>query len=148
MSEAHNLQRRALGARGEQAAATWYLEAGYALLAANWRCATGEVDLILGRGNRPPSRPPAGADGRDQQGESLVVFCEVKTRSSSRFGTGFDAVTVSKQRRLRRLAARWLADQGSVGLLGRGPKTVRFDVAAVTPGPRGSLSVEVLEAAF
>jgi len=86
-------RRRGLGERGEEAVAAWYREAGYRLLAANWRCREGELDLVL-----------------ESTGGETVVFCEVKTRTTSRFGTGFDAVGVGKQRRLRRLAARWLTE--------------------------------------
>lgn len=134
--------RRKLGTRGEHAVARWYAAAGYELLAANWRCPQGEIDLVLGHGAGAESgSPPAGG------GAHTVVFCEVKTRRSSRFGTGFDAVTLEKQRRLRKLGAKWLAQQRSLGQLRRGRLEVRFDVASVTPAGEG-LSVEVLEGAF
>ena len=74
-----------------------------------------------------------------------MVFCEVKTRASDRFGSPFEAVTPGKQRRLRRLATRWLHEQRPGGAH---YDQVRFDVAAVTRGPGGSLEVEVLEDAF
>ena len=66
------------------------------MVARNWRCREGELDLVVAR-----------------PGE--IVFCEVKTRSSDRFGLPAEAVTPAKQRRLRGLAARYLADaqQGS-----------------------------------
>jgi putative endonuclease len=122
--------RRALGVRGEQAVAAWYRHAGYGILAANWRCAKGEIDLVL------------------ESAHGEVVFCEVKTRTTSRFGTGIEAVTTTKQRRLRRLAASWLAEQrATTGAPGRS-REVRFDVASVTPGRDGTLSVEILEGAF
>jgi putative endonuclease len=111
--------------------AAWYRDAGYELLATNWRCSEGEIDLVL-----------------ESAAGELVVFCEVKSRTSSRFGTGFDAVTVSKQRRLRRLAALWLAERRSVTPKWRGTREVRFDVAAVTPERDGDMRVEVLEGAF
>ena len=68
----------------------------------------------------------------------MVVFCEVKTRSSGAFGTPAEAVTAPKQARVRRLAGRWLAEQPA----GRGGR-IRFDVAAVL-GDR----LEILEAVF
>ncbi|HUO49797.1 MAG TPA: YraN family protein [Acidimicrobiales bacterium] len=125
-------RRRRLGASGEDAAVRWYLQGGHEVLARNWRCAEGEIDLI--------ARAPDGT----------IVICEVKTRTSDAFGSPFEAVTAAKQRRIRRLAARWLA-QGHPALRGgRGPSPVdvRFDVAAVRVGERGALSVEVLESAF
>lgn len=122
--------RRSLGARGEQAVAAWYVAAGYGVLAANWRCTQGEVDLVL------------------ESSDGTVVFCEVKTRTSSRFGTGFDAVPTTKQRRLRRIAACWLSHQRSQHPSCRQSREVRFDVAAVSPGDDGNLSIEVIEGAF
>lgn len=110
--------RRRLGAAGERAAAAWYEARGYRVLARNWRCREGELDLVLGRGR-------------------TVVFCEVKTRSSAAYGVPAAAVTHDKQRRLRVLAMRWLAESGvSAGEL-------RFDVVGVLAG-----RVEVIEAAF
>ena len=86
--------------------ARWYEAQGYQVLARNWRCRTGELDLVAGR-------------------DRLVVFCEVKARATTVFGAPFEAVTASKQARLRRLAAEWLAQAGAGG------REVRFDVAAV-----------------
>jgi putative endonuclease len=96
---------------------------GYEVIARNWRCREGELDLVVSR------------DGE-------LVFCEVKTRTSDRFGVPAEAVTFSKQRRLRVLAARFLAEHaGDGGAARRGG--IRFDVAAVMGG-----RVEVIEAAF
>ncbi len=72
--------------------------------------------------------------GRDD----LVVICEVKTRSSTRYGSPFEAVTPAKQIRLRRLAARWLREHAA------GPAAeVRFDVAGIVNN-----HVEVVESAL
>ncbi len=119
-----------LGAAGEQAAATWYEAAGYRVLARNWRCAAGEIDLVL-------AAPSAGG----------LVFCEVKTRSSAAFGTAAEAVTRTKQARLRRLAAAWMAATSGGPRSGAG---VRFDVACVTPTRPGigQLEVDVVHGAF
>lgn len=111
-------RRLALGARGEALAADWYLAEGYEVLDRNWRCRDGELDLVLRRGR-------------------TLVFCEVKTRTTDAFGVPAEAVTHAKQRRIRRLAARWL-DEGSVR-----PGQIRFDVAAVLAG-----RLEVIEGAF
>ncbi len=115
--------RRRLGTSGETAVGAWYEARGYRVLDRNWRCREGELDLVVGC-------------------PGLVVFCEVKTRRADTFGTPAEAVTRSKQLRLRLLAARWLAAHpGSGG-------DARFDVAAVMPGRAGVLAVEVIEAAF
>jgi putative endonuclease len=119
--------RRQLGAIGEDAAAAWYVARGFEIVDRNWRVREGEIDLIMRR-------------------EATIVFCEVKTRSSDRFGTPVEAVTATKQRRLRALGAKWLAQNPTRrGETARGE--VRFDVASVTPGG-ASPAVEVVEAAF
>ena len=111
--------RAALGASGEAAAARWYEAAGYAIVARNWRCRDGELDLIAEKGR-------------------LYVFCEVKTRRTDAFGLPAEAVDRRKQVRIRRLAARWLAEVAPA----RG-RSIRFDVASVRDGV-----VEVIEEAF
>jgi putative endonuclease len=110
--------RRAYGDFGERLAAEWYERHGYEVLARNWRCRDGEIDLVARRGN-------------------VVVICEVKARRTDAYGTGFDAVTPTKQARLRRLAARWLSEARPAAC------EVRFDVVSVA-GAR----IHVLEAAF
>ena len=112
--------RLRLGAAGEQRAAAWYEAQGYAVVARNWRCKEGEIDLICARGG-------------------TFVICEVKTRSSLAYGHPAEAVTPTKQRRIRGLATRWLAE----GDPPFRPDVIRFDVAAVLPR-----SVEVIEGAF
>jgi putative endonuclease len=72
---------------------------------------------------------------------ATVVFCEVKARSSAGFGLPAEAVSRPKQARIRRLAARWLAEHRD--RLGRRPADLRFDVAAILAG-----DLEILEAAF
>ena len=118
-------RRLDLGARGEELAVAWYTSRGYAVLARNWRCRDGELDLVASRGG-------------------CVVFCEVKTRAGSSFGLPAEAVTGEKQRRLRRLATRWLGERRPAA----GFSDVRFDVACVTLRSGAEPSLEVIEAAF
>jgi len=115
--------RGALGRRGEEAALARYRAAGYSLLARNWRCPAGELDLVLRRGG-------------------VVVFCEVKTRAGGAFGGGHEAVTLRKQREPRHLAELFLAGLRVV------PAAVRFDVASVLARPGTRPAVEVFEDAF
>ena len=110
--------RRALGAGGEAAVADWYTDHGYEVVARNWRCRAGELDLVVRKGR-------------------TFVFCEVKTRTSDAFGMPVEAVTREKQTRVRHLAARWLADAPLH------PTDIRFDVASVLGD-----EIEVLEGAF
>ena len=118
-------RRLDLGARGEELAAAWYTGQGYTVLSRNWRCREGELDLVVARAR-------------------AVVFCEVKTRTGTGFGIPAEAVTGEKQRRLRRLAARWLSEQPPSG----GFADLRFDVACVTLRPGMEPEVEVIEGAF
>ena len=108
----------ALGGFGEKLAAAHYRAHGYAVLERNWRCRAGEIDLICARG-------------------TTLVVCEVKARTGSAHGHPLEAVTAPKQRRLRRLAAAYLRQQGR-----RWPE-VRFDVVSVLDG-----TLEVVEGAF
>ncbi|MET0727416.1 MAG: YraN family protein [Acidimicrobiales bacterium] len=110
--------RRVLGADGEAQAAAWYLARGYEVVARNWRCRDGELDLVVRR-------------------RSELVFVEVKTRRTDRFGVPAEAVTAAKQRRLRRLGTRYLRDTGTRA------GSLRFDVVAILAG-----ELEVIEAAF
>jgi putative endonuclease len=82
-----------LGRQGEQAAAEYLQRAGYRILARNWRCSEGEIDIVA-------------ADRR------ALVACEVKTRSDTRYGTPLEAVTRRKRSRLRRLAVHWVIANG------------------------------------
>ncbi|MGY9073172.1 MAG: YraN family protein [Acidimicrobiales bacterium] len=112
-------RRQAIGRSGERRVARWYNDRGYEILARNWRVREGELDIVATR-------------------DHVLVICEVKTRSSTYFGDGFEAVTRSKQARLRRLAVLFLRE-----LQGARPSEIRFDVASVTPS-----AIDVIEAAF
>jgi putative endonuclease len=94
------------GRYGEAAAARWYRRTGHRILARNWRCREGELDLVVAKGGD-------------------VVFVEVKARTDERFGTGAEAVDHRKRRRLRVVAGRWLAQADEVY------GEVRFDVVEV-----------------
>jgi putative endonuclease len=110
--------RRAVGARGELLVAEWYEARGYRVLDRNWRCRAGELDIVAGR-------------------DGLIVFCEVKTRSSVAFGVPSEAVTYAKQKRLRALGLQWLDQAGTRA------RDIRFDVASVL-----DREIEVIEGAF
>jgi putative endonuclease len=115
--------RRVVGDAGEGAVAEWYRARGYTIVARNWRVREGEIDVIARR-------------------DGTIVFCEVKTRRSTAFGTPAEAVTLRKQARLRGLAMQWLRAQNAHA------KVLRFDVASVRPDGRGAWNVDIIEAAF
>lgn len=92
--------RQALGRRGEDLAADYLAGLGYRVVDRNWRCRSGEIDLIA---------------RTEQRGRSKIIFCEVKTRSGLGYGSPLEAITYAKARRLRRLAGQWLAANGEHG---------------------------------
>lgn len=109
-------QRKALGDYGERLAAAHLVERGLLVLDRNWRCSAGEIDIVA-------------ADG------DIVVVCEVKTRSSHRFGTPMEAITAQKAARLHRLGWLWVRCH-SVRCVG-----LRVDVVAIVQPRRGAATV-------
>jgi len=112
-------RNHSVGQYGERLAAQRLVEDGMVVLDRNWRCDLGELDLVL------------------REGE-VLVFCEVKTRSTPAFGHPLEAVSPRKCARLRRLAARWVVEHGVH------PPDIRLDLVGVLLSPRGAPSVEHL----
>ena len=108
----------ALGRLGEERAAQHYRANGYTVLARNWRCRHGEIDLICARGR-------------------TLVICEVKARSRTAQGHPLEAVTPAKQRRLRRLATAYVIEQAVYW------EEIRFDVASLL-----GRDLDIVEGAF
>ncbi|WP_319944606.1 YraN family protein [Nocardia macrotermitis] len=117
---AHNL---ALGAHGEELAAQYLRAAGMEIVARNWRCRYGELDLIA----------------RDAE---VTAFVEVKTRPGRKFGSPAEAVTFTKQQRIRRLALLWLNEQQGAW------RQIRFDVVSVLIERESEPVIEHLKAVF
>jgi putative endonuclease len=107
----------ALGRQGEQLAAEYLQRAGFRVLSRNWRCAEGEIDIVM-------------ADRR------VLVAVEVKTRSGTDYGTPLEAVTRKKRNRLRRLAVQWVVANGVLF------DEVRVDVVAVLKDGQGGFTIE------
>lgn len=84
------MRNKRLGERGEDLAERFLRGSGYRILARNYRCPRGEIDLIA------------------RDGE-IIVFVEIKGRSSGRFGSPLDAITPVKRRRLAMTAQHYLA---------------------------------------
>lgn len=102
---------QARGAAGEELVAEWYRQRGYRVLDRNWRNGRmGEIDLVV------------------QHLPGVVVFCEVKTRSSTAYGHPWEAIGSEKLLRMRRLALAWMEHHG------RGREGIRIDAAAVLGG--------------
>lgn len=123
----------AVGRFGESVAAGHLTALGYELVDRNWRCRQGELDIVARDG-------PA------------LVFVEVKTRSTTRYGLPAEAVDARKAARIRRLAASWLAAQRAAADDGQSHvawSAIRFDVVSVVRrGPAGRLEVQHLLGAF
>jgi len=112
-----------LGRYGETLAARILTDTGYRILHRNWRCRHGELDIVA-------------ADA------TTLVICEVKTRSSERFGRPSEAVDRSKTARLRLLTAQYLLEHPGHW------DDVRFDVVSVLRPASGPAQVEHLRGAF
>lgn len=112
-----SINRNELGALGEQVAVEHLQVLGLRVLARNWRCRYGELDVIAA------------------EDPNTLVFVEVKTRTGDGFGGVEHAVTPQKVRRIRRLAGLWLAGQES------GWAHIRIDVVGVRIGRRRSPEV-------
>ncbi|WP_173401119.1 YraN family protein [Arthrobacter sp. Br18] len=84
----HMLAKDQLGRRGEATAAEFLERAGLRIVDRNWRCSSGEIDLVA-------------VDG------TTLVIVEVKTRSSEDFGHPLEAITAGKLERLYLLASKW-----------------------------------------
>jgi putative endonuclease len=106
-----------LGAYGERVAAQRLVDAGMVVVDRNWKCDAGEIDLVLRDGD-------------------VLVFCEVKTRSSAAYGHPLEAVTPAKGERLRRLAVHWVEEHGVT------PGGIRIDLVGVLLSERGAAEVE------
>lgn len=114
-------RRRALGAWGEGLTARYLLDLGWEILARNWRCEHGEIDLLA------------------RDAHELVVV-EVKTRTGVSFGEPVEQVTRSKAARLRRLAV------AAAREFAPSPGPLRIDVVGVLWRPDGPAHVRHVRA--
>ena len=116
--------RARVGAEGEALAERTLVAHGYRVIARNWHCRYGELDLIA-------------EDGGE------LVFVEVKTRRGRVMGTPEEALTPSKRKRLLAAAQQYLMEHDSA------ERSYRFDVVAIEMGGRmGAADVRVHPNAF
>lgn len=108
-------EARLLGQWGENLVAEDLRQKGWTVIATNFRCRMGEIDIIVENGK-------------------YLAFVEVKLRKNNRFGAACEAVTPSKQRKLR-AAAQYYLMYHPTGL------QPRFDVAEVY-APQGTETVQ------
>ena len=117
-----NNLRQLLGKEGEKVAERYLRKKGYRVIERNYRCAAGEVDLIV-------------LDRR------VVVFVEVKTRTDHRFGTPLEAVEIRKQKKMIQTAQAFLTQNRLYH------RDARFDVVGIS-WPGGKPMVEHIQNAF
>ncbi len=86
-------KRRQLGSDSESIARQYLEQRGYTLVQSNFRCRTGEIDLIM--------------EKQIQKGR-VLVFVEVRSRTSHIYGTPMETVNKSKQDKIRKVAAYYL----------------------------------------
>ena len=108
--------RQGLGAAGELLARRHLEQIGYRFLAANWRCASGELDLVM------------------QDGD-ILVFVEVKTRRGEGLGAAEEAISAAQARRLLIAAQLFCAERPELA-----DHIWRVDLVAVTLTPRGTVA--------
>jgi len=116
--------RQALGRAGEELAATALTAAGLTVVARNWRCRYGELDLI------------AQEDASDLSRGGVVVpwlvIVEVRTRRGAAYGTAAESVNATKQAKLRTVAQAYVQETGWTG-------PWRIDVVAIQLDAQGRL---------
>ncbi len=111
------------GRAGEDAAAAFLLARGYRIIVRNYRRRFGEIDIIA-------------EDG------AVLVFVEVKSRQSNRFGSPFEAVDRRKQRQISRVALDYITRYGKEN------RPARFDVVAVELTAGVPPRIEMIQDAF
>lgn len=112
-----------LGTRGEITAWSFLEKKGLQILEKNFRCPLGEIDIVAQQGRR-------------------VRFVEVKTRTSERYGAPEEAVTLTKQKKIIRLAQWYLKARKKEDL------PISFDVIAITPREGQLPSIRYIPDAF
>jgi putative endonuclease len=99
-------QRKQTGQQGEALAASYLAEQGYNIVQRNWRCPLGELDIVAEAGG-------------------TLIFVEVRTRRSRRFGLAEESITPTKQSRLVELAQTYLQESATLD------RSWRIDVVTV-----------------
>ena len=117
-----NNGKQILGKEGERIAEAYLRKKGYKIIERNFRCALGELDLIV-------------LDRR------VLVFVEVKTRTGNSFGTPFEAVEFRKQQKMIQAAQYFIAQRRLQ------QRDSRFDVVGIS-WPGREPVVEHIENAF
>lgn len=111
-----------IGKTGEDLAVKNLVQNGYKIVERNFRCRSGEIDIVA------------------REGE-YMVFIEVKTRTGAKFGTAAEAVDNKKQKQIHRIAAYYLMKAGPM-------QNCRFDVVTVNMDKSGNHKIKIIKNAF
>ena len=115
------MKRRDVGILGEKLARDFLKKRGYRICETNYRCPEGEIDIVA-------------------RHKDSLVFIEVRTKKSLRFGSPEESITLTKMERLRALAAHYQQTHNNV------PPSWRIDVVAVEIDQKGKpLRIELIE---
>lgn len=104
------MSKKELGSWGESIAMDYLVEKGYHLLACNYHCRQGEIDVIVCKAD-------------------FIIFVEVKTISSLVYGSPLYKIDRSKQAKIRHTARRYLAENPTWY-----EHSIRFDVITIVLG--------------
>ena len=118
----NSISRIQTGKRGEDIAVAYLKNRGYRIIERNYKCLFGEIDIVAKDGD-------------------TVVFVEVKSRKSEKFGDPQGAVGREKQKKISRISLKYLDEKHLY------PCDARFDVVAIKMLPAGSI-VELIQNAF
>ncbi len=118
------MKRKELGATGEKLARDFLKKRGYKILATNYRCREGEIDIVARK-------------------KDCLVFVEVRTKSSSIFGSPEESVTLAKKEKLVSSALNYLSEHKDL------PESWRIDFVAVELDQNGKAKrIELIENAI
>ncbi|MGB9839909.1 YraN family protein [Thermovenabulum sp.] len=118
------MDNKILGKAGEDYAKKYLISKNFIILATNYRCKFGEIDIVA----------------KDK--ENNIVFFEVKARNSDNFGRGFEAVDFFKQQRIRKTALIFLGENKQYF------NSIRFDVIDILVSKGKTLDLLHFENAF
>jgi len=115
------MKRRETGILGENLACEFLGNNGYSIIERNFRCPGGEADIIAQR-------------------QDMLVFVEVRTKTSRQFGSPEESITPTKMDHMRNVAAYYWQSHSDL------PESWRIDVIAIEMNSHGRVSrIELIE---
>ncbi|MFH1621650.1 MAG: YraN family protein [Candidatus Omnitrophota bacterium] len=112
-----------IGKKGEEAAVKLLRQRGYKIIERNYKNKLGEIDIIA-------------------QDNNILCFIEVKTRTNLKFGYPQEAITVTKQKKINKVAISYLKQYNLLNI------SARFDVISVVLNNQNKFDIEIIKDAF